>query len=148
MPIMAVDERNDARGAAFLLASTARDCIDNPKIASDSEVALNNVYRLLEAFRVNAFFGLEPPVKQDSQDVTEMLTLLPPAEQHVKEVRDALEEAKKAIYKDQSKEDAVEAIEDVLRWIAYPEDFEKPSKKNKIKASHFFEQVLQHLDFA
>lgn len=147
MPIMAVDERNDARGAAYLLASTARECIDNPKIAQECEIALNNVYRLLEAYRVNEFFGVEPPVKQNPRGVAEMLTLLPPAERHVKEVRDALDGAKKTIFKDQSKDDAIEAIEDVLRLVAYPQPNQEIADKDRTQASLFFEQVLKRLNF-
>ena len=53
MPIMAAQGQNDARGTARLLAIAARDCVSNPTVATEQTVVLNNVYRLLEAYRRN-----------------------------------------------------------------------------------------------
>ena len=86
MPIMAAQGKSDARDAARLLASTAMDCISNPAAAPERAITLNTVYRLLEAFRANQFFGLEVSSRQDPKGAAETLTLLPPMERHVKEV--------------------------------------------------------------
>ena len=146
MPIMAVDERNDARGAAFLLASTARDCIDNPAIAPDSEVALNNVYRLLEAYRTDAFFGLGRSSSQSPRGVSENLTLMPPIERHAGEIRIALKSAIAEAFEEQPEDNAIETIEGVLRNIAYPQDYSEPSPGARATTSKFFENLLQNLD--
>jgi len=144
---MAAHERSDARGAARLLASMALDCIGNPAIAGDQEVALNNVYRLLESYRTNAFFGLESPREQPTHDAAEKLTLMPPMERHVKEVRDALEQARAAAFAGKSKDQAVALIEKVLRAVAYPnlKDRPKPSAQDRKKATLFFKKLVEQL---
>ena len=60
MPIMAANAQSDARGAAWLLASAVKKSINAPERASEWQDALNNTYRLLEAFRKNIFFGVRP----------------------------------------------------------------------------------------
>jgi hypothetical protein len=64
MPIMSAHTQNDARGTARLLALSARDTLRSRDMATASEVALNNAYRFLEAFRVNPRFGSEPNRKE------------------------------------------------------------------------------------
>jgi hypothetical protein len=147
MPIMAAHERSDARGAARLLASMALECIDNPKVASDQEVALNNVYRLLESYRSDAFFGREPLTQQRSQGNAEKLTLIPPMERHVREVREALERARVAAFSGQSKDKAIASIEKVLRAMAYPKVKNKPklSMSDRKQAALFFKTFIEQL---
>jgi hypothetical protein len=147
MPIMAAHERSDARGAARLLASMALECIDNPKVASDQEVILNNVYRLLESYRSDEFFGLEPPTRKSTQSAAEKLTLIPPMERHVREVREALEQARAAAFAGQSKDRAIASIEKVLRAVAYPErtDKSKVAVKDRKRASLFFQKLIEQL---
>jgi hypothetical protein len=145
MPIMAAHGLNDARGAARLLAKAAQDCISNPTTAPEREVALNNVFRLLETFRANQFFGLERPMQYPRRS-TAKLSLLPPAERHVKEVRDVLEQAITVAFADVPKDRAIDAIEKVLRAVTYPESpFPKPSEKEKSQAACFFQSVAQRL---
>ena len=142
---MAVDERNDARGAARLLAMAARDCLQRPATVPDRLVVLNNVYRLLEAYRVNTFFGFEPPTERDRRHAGGSLTLMPPIERHVREVRDALEQATEETFAGQPKNKAIEMLEDVLRGLAYPENNVPPSEEDRTKAADFFETVLRRL---
>lgn len=142
---MAVHERNDARGAARLLASNALDCIRHPANALERAVALNNVYRMLEAYRVNAFFGLQPPKHQCPAGSQGKLSLMPPAQRHTKEVRLALEQSVTIVFGDTPKDEAIKTLEEVLRGIAYPEDFDTPSEEDRLKATHFFDEVLAHL---
>jgi hypothetical protein len=143
MPIMSAHGQNDARGTARLLALAARDCIRNPQ--RTQEVMLNNLYRLLEAYRVTAFFGLEPSPGPYSARTAEAISLLPRAEHNVKDVKLAIEAAQAAAFPGQSKDQAVEAITRVLRGIAYPNEFVKPSAEELTKADSFFEEVITRL---
>jgi hypothetical protein len=146
MPIMAVHEQNDARGAVWLLAKAAKDFIGNAPVALDREIALNNVYRLLEAYKAYAFFGLEAPAAQYPADTPETLTLLPPVERHVQDVRDALEYALSATFGEQPLEQSLELVENVLRAVAYPNDHQEPSREDRRKAKQFFEELIVNLD--
>ena len=67
--------------------------INNPKRGEPQEVALNNVYRLLQSFRRDAFFGHEASVAHRSQSADEKLTSIFPVERNVREVRLALDRA-------------------------------------------------------
>jgi hypothetical protein len=146
MPIMAAQGRSDARGAARLLASLAINCIDNPKLAREQLVALNNIYRLLESYRGNVFFGQEPPREQPKQNASQKLTLKVPIERHVKEVRDAFEGARKVIFAEDTKEHAIETIEQVLRSIASSNVKNvRASVADKAKATAFFKEVVERL---
>lgn len=142
---MAAQGRNDARTAARLLASTAKECLDDPASAPANAVVLNNVYRLLEAYRGNAFFGLEPAASY--YPAAETLSLVPPLEQYVSVVRDVLEQAVVTTFAGQPKDEAIAVIENVLKRIAYPE-FGAPSDAEKKKVKRFFSEVVQHLQLA
>ena len=145
MPIMASQGRSDARGTAQLLASMALDCIANPEIARDQKVALNNVYRLLELYRVNPFFGSEPPVQQPVRGVSQRLSLRRPVERHVNEVRNALESARLAVFGDRGKDDAMKTIGTVLRAMAYPEVKIDISSNDHEMTTRFFQALVQSL---
>lgn len=144
---MAAQGRNDARGAARLLAVVAKDCIRDPAIASEREVPLNNVYRLLEAFRANAFFGAQQPPRPQHQGTAKSLTLMRPVERNVEEVRSALENAMHNSFAGRPKDEAIKIIEDVLRAITYPENFGEPSADNRKNTAHFFDCLLDNLKF-
>lgn len=145
MPIMAAHGQNDARIAARLLANTAVDCLRRPEAAHQWQVALNNVYRLLETFRSNPFFGHEAPLTTSVRTAPETLALVPPAERHVNEVRLALERALAAVFANQPKDQAIRDIEKVLQGIAYPEKFAEPTAVELNRAERFFEEMLQQL---
>jgi hypothetical protein len=144
MPIMAAHGLNDARGAARLLAKNARECIYNPKIAPERQVVLNNVYRLLEAYRADPFFGLERLTKHPS-GTSGKLSLLRPVERHVEDVREVLEHAIAKAFAGEAHDGAVTLIENVLRAVTYPGQFPQPSEQDKQKAAHFFDEVVQNL---
>jgi hypothetical protein len=103
------------------------------------------VHRLLEAYRMNDFFGLEPAAHQCPPRVTDAISLLPRAERHVRDVRLALEGAVEAAYIGRSKSEAVEQLERVLKGVAYPDQFEKPSAAQRQAAKRFFDEMLQRL---
>ena len=142
MPIMAAHERSDARGTARLLAGAARDCIRNPAIAPDSEVVLNNVFRLLESYRT---LGLQAPARKRPEGVRDSLSLMPPPERHVNEVKVALERAVASAFAGETKDDAINTVESVLQALAYPGHFQQPSDAERTKATRFFEDVIRNL---
>ncbi|MGB7097576.1 MAG: hypothetical protein WBD95_02250 [Xanthobacteraceae bacterium] len=145
MPIMASQGRSDARGTAQLLAGMALDCIANPAVARERQVALNNVYRLLESYRVNRYFGSELR-SQGYQNEAQRLALKRPVERHVKEVRDALEYARKVAFGDASKDDALQRLETVLRLVTYPDANEgQVSDEDQQRATQFFRALGDHL---
>jgi hypothetical protein len=112
MPIMAASESSDARRAARLLARATENFLIQPSASHDQEVALNNMYRLLERFRTNLFFGKEPP---SSPREAGRLTLMPPTERYVKEVSLALQRAVQSVFEDKERDSAVQFVEDYLR---------------------------------
>jgi hypothetical protein len=145
MPIMAASGRNDARSAAWLLASSALECLRNPASAPEQEVALNNVYRLLEALRANALLSSEFRGKPFPPRSANIISLLPAVEEHVGDVRAALESAIETAFENESRDEAIEAVENALKGIAYPEKFGNPAPNEIAKASRFFDEVIQKL---
>lgn len=146
MPIMSAQQKNDARGTARLLALAASDSIRNPPaIPATREVVLNNVYRLLEAYRVTAFFGLEPSPRPYSAPGAEAISLLPRVEHNVRDVKIAMEAAQAIAFPGQSKDQAMEAVARVLRAIIYPENSAKPSNEELANAGQFFDEVVARL---
>ena len=144
MPIMAAHGQSDARGTARLLANMALSSISNPKGSESQEVALNNMYRLLQSFRTDRFFGQEAPTSQ--QTPTEKLTLRPPEEQNVRQVKEALQRATEIAFVGQSKDAAIEAVEKVLRWTAYPAKVpQAPSELDRSRTAAFFRELVERL---
>jgi hypothetical protein len=145
MPIMAAHGRSDARGTARLLATMTLASIDKPKVGEPEEVALNNMFRLLQSFRKDAFFGQEVPRDSRPQSTAEKLTLRPPVERNVREVKEALEQATAIAFEGRSKDDAIEAVESVLRWIAYPRKSARPSDIDRARTASFFRELIDRL---
>ncbi len=133
MPIMAAHDENDARGSARVLANTVRKCMeigkDPPKYAS----AFDNFYSMLEDYRSHGFVGFA--YVQSPTRGPEALTLLPPAERHVLDLRIAFDRALKKAYGDTDKDEALDIVEKVLRAVAYPDTGAVSSnEKQKVKA--------------
>jgi hypothetical protein len=145
MPIMAAHSRNDARGSARLLATAARDALANPGVARDREVALNNVYRLLEAFRAETLLDIDLSARQNPQDAAEALSLMPPVQRNQGYVRDALERAMGSAFANESRDRAIETVENVLRAAAYPNEFQVPSLDAQARTVRFFDELLRNL---
>jgi hypothetical protein len=144
MPIMAANAQSDARGAAWLLASAARDSINAPESASEWRDALNNTYRLLEAFRKNILLARTTRTHQRVLTDLEMLTILPSSERHLVKVREAMESALAQSFAESNKDQAVDIIETVLRSVLAPEEFQA-SVEDKTKATNFFSELLKRL---
>jgi hypothetical protein len=146
MPIMAANAQSDARGAAWLLASAAKDSIvAAPETASEWRDAINNTYRLLEAFRKSVLFGVRSArTRRSASNNLEMLTVLPSSERHLVQVREAMESALATSFTRTSKDEAVDAIERVLGSVLAPEEFQA-SSEDKEKATIFFSELLKLL---
>lgn len=145
MPIMAANAQSDARGAAWLLVSAAQQYIDDPRNAPHSRDALNNVYRLLEAFRKNVFFGPRPlPMKNYAPHGLDMLSIMPSSQRHLSEICDAMAEALSSSFSSTPTDQAVEKIEGVLRAVAAPDKYEV-SEEDKKSAKLFFNDLLKQL---
>ena len=140
MPIMAMHEQNDARGSARLLANAAKRGIENPRIAPRQKIALNNLFRLLEAYRSHRFFGFdyEPRAEWGS----EALTLLPPMERHVAELRDALDRAFADSYSGIPREEAIKAVEELLRATRVKKPIDP---RDRQRASNFITAFISNL---
>lgn len=143
MPIMATQAKTDARLAARLLASLANDCVRRPETGPGQAVGLNNVFRLLEAFRANSYFGVERPAKLTSE--SERLSLILPRDRHVKEVRSAIEDALEAAFTGEPTARAIETVYSVLRAITYPGQFDDPTVPDLQRTRAFFERMLENL---
>jgi hypothetical protein len=141
---MAAHGRSDARGTARLLANMALDSINNPRRGEPQEVALNNMYRLLQSFRKDAFFGREAPADAPVE-ASEKLTLRPPIERNVRDVRQALEGATAVAFEGLSKDNAIEVVESVLRWIAYPRTSIEPSAQDRARTVSFLRELVERL---
>jgi hypothetical protein len=143
MPIMAAHDQNDARGSARVLATTVRKCIEEDYNPSRHKSALNNLYRLLEAYRAHRFGGFD--YEPRSARGPEALTLLPPAEQNVVELRMALDQAFDNVYNGRVDE-AVDSIENVLRSIAYPKMTRAPIESvDRERVSAFLKSFIENL---
>lgn len=141
MPIMAAQGRNDARTAARMLASAAIRCLESPGSVPSHVTVLNNVYRLLESYRVNTFFGVTaaPDYSTGSTAFSH-----PPLERNVGAVRNVLREAVKSTFTDRTDDEAISEIEKVIEGVAYPKRGQ-PSAADKARTVRFFSEVVERL---
>ncbi len=116
MPIMAVVDRSDARASARVLAKTAKRCIDGELEPKTHMVTLNNLFRLLNAYRAHGFAGYKYEVR--SPRGPEALTLMPAVNRHVVDLGGALDRAIADTYDDMSRDEAIEQIDLVIQRVA------------------------------
>lgn len=143
MPIMAAHDENDARGSARVLASTVRRCIESTEGARKHLSSLNNLYRMLEDYRSHGFisYGYEPPATRGP----EALTLLPPTDRHVLDLRVALDRALAEAYRGTNKEAALDSVESVLKSIAYPDSSSIVAEDDRRRVSEFLGAFIDQL---
>ncbi len=134
---------DDARATTRLLAGAAVECLQNPAKAPERVTALDNIYRLLEAFRTNPIFGFTSIERRHGHAV-DAFTISPPREKHLTEVRDVIRDAIAVAFKGRSTDQAVVEVEEVLRLLAYPNKG-KPKKPAMIRATRFFTEVTKRL---
>ena len=119
MPIAALNEQNDARGSAWLLARMARDSIVEPASTVNAP-AMNSLYRLLEAYKEHRFFGFDH--QPNGPATAESFTLNPPAERGFAQLKAAFAAAlEEAFGRGSSPDQAISSIEEVLVSVTYPE---------------------------
>src|SRR4051812_3161648 len=88
MPLMAMSDWSDERSTTLLMAEEALACVKDTSKVSASKTVLNNMYRLLEAFRSNAFFGFEPEEPSTEHPDTHGRSIV--FESHSSDVRTAI----------------------------------------------------------
>ena len=144
MSIMAAGTRNDARSAARLLAQSAVACFRAEPRGASKEITLNNVYRLLEAYKVDAFFGLSSS-SQDFSASNEDLSYFDQSETNVADVKKAILEAQMAVYGKLDTATAVDSIISVIGSIAYPQSSKLVNQNDFEQAHGFFVDLSKRL---
>jgi hypothetical protein len=119
MPIMAVQDQRDARGTAWVLANTARRCIDEFTYQPTDKIALNGVFQLLKAYKVHRLAAFDNESR--SSRPKGALPSAPAAERHMPELRRALSAALSTAYRGRGEDEAIEDIERVFRSLARKE---------------------------
>jgi hypothetical protein len=143
MPIMAAHDENDARGSARVLASTVRKCIDDAGGRRRPLSFLNNLYMMLEDYRSHGFVGFA--YEPSSARGPEALTLLPPTERHVQDLRFALDRALEEAYRGTEKDVALDRVESVLKSVAYPDDNKTADEADRRTVSEFLRVFIDNL---
>ena len=144
MSIMSAYAQSDARGVAWLLAATAKKCLEDQDSARDLGYSLNNAYRLLETYRSKAFASASEAPSPYSGNAMETSSLIPLYEQHISEVRSAVGQALVAVFGADRQDDAIDRIETVLRAAAYPSKF-AAQQDDKDMTLKFFDSLLDRL---
>ncbi len=138
MAIMAVQDQNDARSTARLLASSAKHSIEEFSDSPGSRVALAGLFRLLKAYRHHRLAGFEYQPRHEH--VLEGMTIVSPAESHVTELRTALDGALDAVYQGTDQDEALESLEQVLRSVAG----KQPTDPDELRRTAEFLQAFLH----
>lgn len=142
MPIMAVQDQNDARGTARLLASSAKRSIEGRRDTPGSRVALGGLFRLLKAYRSHRLAGFEYQPRREN--ALEGMMIVSPTESHVGDLRSALDGALTEVY-GANQDAALESLEQVLRSIAKEGQAEPQDLQ---RTTQFLGSFLQKLEAA
>jgi len=121
-------------------------CVKDQSKVPASKVVLNNMYRLLEAFRSNAFFGFEPEEPNTEPPETHRSSMV--FEGHSPDVRVAIEGALKDVFSEMKSDAAIRIVENVLRGIVAPERFDPPQVEQRDRAARFFSGLSKRLSYA
>lgn len=144
MPIAALNEQNDARGSAWLLARMARDSIDRPGSSPVNKPAMNSLYRLLEAYKEHGFFGFDH--QPNGPATAESFTLNPPAERGFAQLKAAFAAAvEDAFGRGSTPDQAIASVEEVLESVTYP-DRASVGPEERAAAVKFLTSVIDSLE--
>jgi len=127
-------------------AHLASGYFDKPEVARqpDAKIPLENLFRLLEMFRYDAFSD-EPSGGIVNLDYIEMPLELQDREAWHTEIRRALSEAIASSFGEAiTKDRAIDGVQSVLRWLAYDKD--SPPEETVRTTRDFlrrFEQLLR-----
>lgn len=147
MPIAALNEQNDARGSAWLLARMARDSIAEPAAAPVNAPAMNSLYRLLEAYKAHGFFGFDH--QPNATRHSESFSLNPPVERGFAELKAAFATAvEKAFGAGSSSDQAISSVEEVLVSVTYPDrpQVEPTTPEKRAQAVEFLDSFIDSLE--
>ncbi|HLA23391.1 MAG TPA: hypothetical protein VJZ93_02545 [Candidatus Nanoarchaeia archaeon] len=109
---------------AYLLSEIALRCIQNPELGPDNSTGLNNIYRMMELYRLTS------PSFVDSE---------------IKEVYSVIKDAAESIFPDKRRKVVAKNIEVVLRKLASPKKSEKPKEEDLRNAEKFFSHLKSEL---
>lgn len=125
------------------LASTYMDAPEQVR-GSEAEVPLENLFRLLQMFRYNAFADSARPGVLALRGLVQPEVRIPEQTWHIK-IEAALAAAlKEAFGSAASKEDAIDEIQSSLRWLATNTD--PPPQDALDRARTFMGKLITELD--
>ena len=123
--------------ACEILARRAAALLQNPSTAND-EVALQNIYRLLEMYRYDEFVDVAPrgvlALEQGSSMVDE-------SDVEADTLKRALDAAREEAYPGQTKASVVDALEGLVKAIAQ----QAGEMRDAASARNFFELLARNL---
>jgi hypothetical protein len=136
MAIRAVQDQNDARGTARLLARTAKRTLEHPTDSAGGRVALAGLFRLIKAYRSHELMGFEYQPRHEQ--ALEGMTIVWQGESHVADLRTALNSALVETYQGTTEDAALESVERVLRSAAK----KQPAEASELQQTTQFLGVL------
>lgn len=143
MPLIASHSQKDARDAAWLLANTAKKCLEHPSEGPNWVDVLNNTYQLLDSYRSSEFFGMEAQPSRYARAMSGSEGSDNPAEHNISKVKDALDTSIDAVFSGKSRDQAIEELEDALRFVAYGIS----ADENNTKRQHYQQITSTALSF-
>jgi len=144
MPIMSATAQNDVRGTAWLLASATKQCLKDPATGNERFGTLNNVYRLLEAFRTNRLFALGRSGADYPTRSADLYLASSSNDVHVIDIKEAMQTALATSFGATAKDEAIERLEGVLRSVLDPSQYQS-SAEDRQKADLFFTEMMNLL---
>lgn len=141
MAIMAMQDQNDARGTARLLARTAKRTLEQSSDSTGSKVALAGLFRLIKAYRSHGLDGFEYQPRHEK--ALEGMTIVWQGESHVADLRAALNAALLETYQGETQDAALESLERVLRSAAKKQQAE-PAEL--LQTTQFLGVLVQKLE--
>lgn len=140
MPIMAVQDQEDARDAARLLASSALRSVTEFNNSQSQRVALSGLFRLLKAYKAHRLAGF---VYRPEREVGEGLALEAMGDTHIRDLRVALSMALATTFGENADDQGVNVLEGVLKDIASREAVDAGRIH---QTQNFLDAFLENLD--
>lgn len=127
-----------------LLASTY---LDEPETAKTptAQVPLENLYRLLEMFRYDAFADQNRSGVLAIDKISSNISFSQTKEEWHTKIEQALGNAIKNVYKNEPKNQVIDKLENVLKWLANESVIDGDSG-SRAQAKIFFDRFVEELD--
>jgi hypothetical protein len=147
MSIISVYETDKSNILYKRFASLASSYIDEPETAKapTAQVPLENLYRLFEMFRYNAFSDQNRSGILAVDKISNNISFNPAQEEWHTKIEQALSNALSNVYKDEPKNVAIDKLENVLKWLAN-ESTVNDDLDSQIQAKIFFERFVDELN--